>query len=139
MIFVDTGAFLARFVKSDQHHRRAREAWKRLSRSSWNCYTTNFVLNETFTLMGRRTTYDFAVERALALMTSDQLVILRPDREDELRAILLFRKFAYQRVSYTDCISFVLMKQRGLHRAFTFDRHFVDAGFEVWPRPRRSN
>ncbi len=136
MIFVDTGALLARFVKRDQYHRSAQRAWKRLSRSNWECFTTNFVLDEAFTLMGRRTSYDFAAERALGLLTSSNLVILRPGPEDELQAVALFRKFANQRVSYTDCISFVLMKRQGLRRAFTFDRHFADAGFEIWPSLR---
>ncbi|MDA1314806.1 MAG: PIN domain-containing protein [Acidobacteria bacterium] len=133
MIFVDTGALLARFVKRDQYHSSAQRAWRRLARSHWQCYTTNFVLDETFTLIARRTTYDFAAERALGLLTSDNLIILRPDPEDELQAVALFRKFANQRVSFTDCISFVSMKRQGLRRAFTFDRHFADAGFEIWP------
>jgi len=29
----------------------------------------------------------------------------------------------------TDCISFVVMKQRGITEAFTSDRHFEQAGF----------
>ena len=64
MIFVDTGALLARFVARDQHHTRAQRAWKQLRRNEWQSYTSNFVLNETFTLLARRTTYDFAAERA---------------------------------------------------------------------------
>jgi hypothetical protein len=34
----------------------------------------------------------------------------------------------------TDCVSFALMRRHDLNRAFTFDRHFADAGFEVVPR-----
>jgi predicted nucleic acid-binding protein len=33
----------------------------------------------------------------------------------------------------TDCISFVLMKKYGIQTAFTFDRHFVQAGFNKEP------
>lgn len=36
--------------------------------------------------------------------------------------------------SLTDCISFVVMEQRGLRQAPTFDRHFAQAGFECLPR-----
>jgi predicted nucleic acid-binding protein len=46
----------------------------------------------------------------------------------------LFAKFADQRVSFTDCVSFILMRRHRLARAFTFDRHFGDAGFGVMPR-----
>ena len=51
----------------------------------------------------------------------------------EKRALGFFEKFADQDVSFTDCVSFALMNQHDIERAFTFDRHFALAGFEVWP------
>ena len=92
------------------------------------------MLDETFTLLGRRSTYAFAADRARALLSSAALTILRPDADDETAAVELFAKFADQQVSFTDCVSFVLMRRHRLERAFTFDRHFADAGFEVLPR-----
>lgn len=65
------------------------------------------------------------------------LTILRPDVSDESAALDLFRKFADQKVSFTDCVSFALMRRHRLKKAFTFDRHFAGAGFEVWPREGR--
>ncbi len=35
--------------------------------------------------------------------------------------------------SLTDCISFVVMRNLGIAVAYTFDRHFVQAGFAVAP------
>lgn len=133
MIFVDTGAFLARYLSRDEHHEKAARAWKTLVRRNWKCHTSNFVLDETFTLLARRSSYSFAAERARTLYASKALEILRPASEDEHDALLLFEKYADQEVSFTDCISFVLMKRRRLGRAFAFDRHFKDAGFELWP------
>ena len=60
MISIDTGAFLVRHIRRDQYHRRARAAWKALSRLPWRCYTSNFVLDETFTLLARRASYPFS-------------------------------------------------------------------------------
>lgn len=134
MIFVDTGAFVARYIRQDGHHRRARRAWAEIDRSRSRCFTSNFVLDETFTLLGRRSSYPFAADRARALLSSTALTILRPDADDETRAVDLFAKFADQRVSFTDCVSFILMRRHRLAQAFTFDRHFADAGFEVMPR-----
>jgi predicted nucleic acid-binding protein len=134
VIFVDTGAFVARYIRQDGHHRRARRAWAEIDRSRSRCFTSNFVLDETFTLLGRRSSYPFAADRARALLSSTALTILRPDADDETRAVDLFAKFADQRVSFTDCVSFILMRRHRLARAFTFDRHFGDAGFEVMPR-----
>jgi predicted nucleic acid-binding protein len=133
VIFVDTGAFLARYVPKDEHHRRARRAWSEIERGRRRCFTSNFVLDETFTLLGRRASYVFAAERARALLASKALTILRPDADDEAKAVDLFAKFVDQKVSFTDCVSFALMRRHELNRAFTFDRHFADAGFDLVP------
>jgi predicted nucleic acid-binding protein len=133
VIFVDTGAFIARYVRRGGHHSRARRVWTEIEKLRNACFTSNFVLDETFTLLGRQTSYSFAAERARALLGSKALTILRPDAEDELAALDLFARFADQEVSFTDCTSFALMRRHRLSRAFTFDRHFVAAGFEVLP------
>ena len=133
MIFVDTGAFLARHLARDQHHQAAQAAWRDLPTHPWPVYTRNFVLDETFTLLGRWSSPEFAADRAEALLTSVTLVILRPDAEDELEALELFRKFGDQKASFTDYVSFALMRRHDIPRAFGFDRHFSHAGFELWP------
>jgi predicted nucleic acid-binding protein len=133
VIFVDTGAFIARYVRRDGHHARARRVWAEVEKVRTVCFTSNFVLDETFTLLGRQSSYPFAAERARALLGSKALTSLRPDAEDELAALDLFARFADQGVSFTDCTSFALMRRHRLKRAFTFDRHFLAAGFEVLP------
>ena len=133
MIYIDTGAFLARYLLKDQHHRRAVAIWEKLGSNRENCVTSNFVLDETFTLLGRRAEYGFAVQRAKNIYASQALTICRPDREDEIRTLQFFSKYADQQVSFTDCISFVLMKRRKINRVFSFDRHFELAGFHLIP------
>ena len=133
MIYVDTGAFLARHLERDGHHEEARWAWAELKKRRRRCLTSNFVLDETLTLLGRSVSCAFAAERAATWWGSNAMVISRPEERDELAAIELFRKFADQGVSFTDCVSFALMKRHRVRTAFTFDRHFASAGFEVWP------
>jgi uncharacterized protein len=41
------------------------------------------------------------------------------------------RKYADQGVSFTDCVSFAIMRRHKIRTAFTFDRHFKLAGFNV--------
>lgn len=133
MLFIDTGAFIARYVTRDQHHATALGAWRRLPKLGRRHYTSNFVLDETVTLLGRRSDYAFAAERARHLYASRVLEILRPSYDDEIAAIALFEKYADQEVSFTDCVSFVLMRKLRIKRVFAFDRHFKLAGFETWP------
>jgi hypothetical protein len=137
VLYIDTGAFLARHIRMDQYHRRAQAAWKALSRLPWRCYTSNFVLDETFTLLARRASYPFAAQRARNIMASATLEILRPSHEDESAALDLFEKFADQEVSFTDCVSFVLMRKYQIKRAFSFDRHFRHAGINILRQSRR--
>jgi predicted nucleic acid-binding protein len=132
MVFIDTGAFLARYLERDQYHERAQRGWEELDREPYRCYTSNFVIDEFLTLLARRSSYTFAAERAHRVYGSRKLDILRPDGEDEREAVKLFEQFADQEVSFTDCVSFALMRRYRLQIAFAFDRHFRDAGFVLW-------
>ena len=133
MIFIDTGAFLARYLSHDQYHRRATVCWEKLASNNERCFTSNFILDETFTLLGRRAGYDFVIQRAKNMYGSKSLLIFRPDQDDELKALTYFGKYADQTISFTDCISFVLMRREKIHRVFSFDRHFELAGFQLVP------
>lgn len=133
MIFIDTGAFLARHVERDQNHKAATAHWRTIQKDHRQCFTSNYVLDETITLLSRRSSYRFAAERARNLYESTALWILRPEEDDERKALTLFEKYADQRVSFTDCMSFVLMEKHRIRSVFTFDRHFALAGFDVEP------
>jgi hypothetical protein len=133
MIFVDSGALLARHVSADSYHESALFCWDRIAKDGEPMATSNFVLDEVFTLMGRRAGYGFAAERARNIYASKVITILRPDREDEINALKLFEKYADQRTSFTDCISFVLMRRNRITRVFTFDAHFSLPGFTPIP------
>jgi len=73
MIYIDTGAFLARHLSKDQYHRQANTFWDSIRKKSETCVTSNFVLDETFTLIGRRTGYGFAAQRARNIYASNRL------------------------------------------------------------------
>jgi transposase InsO family protein len=57
--------------------------------------------------------------------------ILRSIQEDELHALNFFEKYADQRIGFTDCLSFVVMEERGITEALTTDEHFQQAGFRA--------
>ncbi len=117
----------------DQYHAKATECWDKLTRDNATCFTSSLVLNETFTLLARRTTHTFAAERARQLYSSSILHILRPEVQDDVAAIALLEKYADQRVSFCDCVSFVLMRRLGIPDVFTFDGDFSIAKFNIRP------
>ena len=132
MLFVDTGPLLARYHGGDQYHTQAIRLWDKIQREKLICLTSNLVLNEVFTLLGRRMGHRFAAERARNIYFSERLTIVRSTHEDELEALALFEKYADQKIGFTDCVSFVLMQKKRLTEAFSFDGHFERAGFRLW-------
>lgn len=130
MIFIDTGAFIARYLKEDKNHTKAIEKWDKIKKYRAKCFTSNFILDETFTLLGRWVSYSFAAEKAHIIYNSNQFEILRPTQHDELKAIEIFTKFSDHKISFTDCISVVLMRNEKLNQVFSFDKHFALMGFK---------
>lgn len=133
MIFVDAGPFIAKSAQRDQFHDRAIDYWSTLAGNREPLLTSNLVLSEALTLLARKTEYQWAAETARIVYECGLFTILRPEPADETAALGYFEKYADQHVSFTDCVSFALMRRKGIRRVFTFDRHFVLAGFEAVP------
>ena len=132
MIFIDAGAFIARFRTSDDFHSMAQIAWKALERSNRRCFTNNLVVAEVAKAIGRSAGNAMAAQFVRNVLNSD-LVILRGTLEEEEDATDLLIKFADQKVGFTDCVSFAQMKRNRIRHVFGFDRHFQQAGFVLWP------
>jgi hypothetical protein len=128
LIFVDTGAFLALYLKRDQYHRQAHKTFRALPRPF---STSNHVVDELATLLGRIAGYRYAADRIHDLYVSESIEVVASTRDDEMEAIRWMRKYADKEISFTDCISFAVMRRAGIRTVFTFDRHFRDAGFEI--------
>lgn len=128
-LFVDTGAFLAKEIAADQHHATATKCW--LQAQDAVLFSSEHVLDECVTLLARRTNYANASEWGKDALDSG-IEWLQTQQPDWNSAFDLMRKYADQGVSYTDCLSFILMKSAGLKDVFGFDRHFESAGFRLW-------
>jgi uncharacterized protein len=128
LIFVDTGAFLALYSTRDQYHREASTIFPSLPRPF---STSNHVVDELATLLGRIAGYRYAADRVDDLYASASIEVVPSTLDDEVAAIRWMRKYADKEIGFTDCISFAMMRRLGIRRAFTFDRHFHDAGFQI--------
>jgi hypothetical protein len=133
LIFVDTGAFLALYIKRDQYHRQAHKVFRALPRPF---STSNHVVDELATLLGRIAGYRYAADRIDDLYASESIEVLASTRGDEIEAIRWMRKYSDKEISFTDCVSFAVMHRLGIQAVFTFDRHFRDAGFEMINTPQ---
>ena len=91
--------------------------------------TTEFVVDETITLLlarhSRRAVTDF-------LDTLERSEVLRLEWIDPARfhaGASWFRKHNDKQWSFTDCVSFAVMRELRIRDAFTTDHHFQQAGF----------
>jgi len=80
MIFIDTGVFLARYIEKDQLHYHTTAFWSDLMMQLKRLVTSNFVLDETATMPGRRTGYGFSAKCLLNIYASSLIQILRPEK-----------------------------------------------------------
>jgi uncharacterized protein len=129
-VFVDTGAWYAAMVRKDRDH----EAAKRfLKENTLPLVTSDYIMDETVTLLLSRVGHGYAVKFLDMLHTSRklELIYLAPAQIDATAA--LFRERADKAWSFTDCSSFVLMQEHQIRIAFAFDEHFKQAGFQVRP------
>ncbi|MDD2725291.1 MAG: PIN domain-containing protein [Methylovulum sp.] len=130
--FCGYGAYLALFHKADQCHQQACIAWQEIETQQRIIVTINHVLDELATLLGRRTEYTFAGRKTAQIYVSELVVIERSNEWDEYEALAIFQKYADQKVSFTDCLSFVTMQRLSIRQVFTFDYHFSLLGFDIF-------
>jgi predicted nucleic acid-binding protein len=129
--FLDASFAIAARLRRDQHHGDVARLWARKDRVRLT--TTSFVLDEVATYLNARGKHATAAQIGDMLMTSSFVDFVHVDAELFQLGWKYFVRSSDKRFSLTDCISFVLMEQRGLRQALTLDRHFAQAGFEVLP------
>ena len=130
-VFVDTGAWIALAEQSDVHHLQAIAIADELSRVNTLLMTTDYILDETITWFRYNASHKVAADFAVQVLSSNVTEIFYIDETIFNKACELFRKYDDQKFSFTDCSSFVLMRAQRIRRAFSFDSHFITAGFEV--------
>lgn len=126
--FVDTSAFYAHFEAADEHHERAVRTWDELLEGE-RLVTHNYVLLESGALLQSRLgTLPVRQLHEEFVPVLDVHWVSPEEHEDAFRAVAASGSKA---VSIVDRVSFLVMRRSGITRAFTFDRHFADEGFEV--------
>ncbi|HLF86471.1 MAG TPA: type II toxin-antitoxin system VapC family toxin [Nitrospiria bacterium] len=128
-IFIDTSAFYALEDADDQHHEKAQSIKRRFQEERPMLFTTHHILAESVTLIGSRLLPHRAITFARHLLLSRIIRIVRTDEEIEQAALNVYERFDDPRLSFTDCLSFTVMRALGITTAFGFDRHFERAGF----------
>jgi predicted nucleic acid-binding protein len=95
--------------------------------------TSDYVFDETLTLLMNRDGKQQAVRYGKWALKAENIELISVDENVWQAAWEMFQSYDDKQWAFTDCTSFILMRQHNLNQAFAFDRHFEQAGFQLWP------
>lgn len=130
-VFVDTSGFFALLVKGDDRHAAAIRALRNAQKGRRGFVTTDYVIDETATLLKARGFIHLLSPLFKTLDSSSACRIEWTDAERFQDTQAHFIKHADQAWSFTDCLSFRVMSRLRLSDALTKDAHFQHAGFKA--------
>jgi predicted nucleic acid-binding protein len=129
--FVDTSALYALIDRKDSHHAAMAERVRRLLIGGRRLVTTDYVVCESVNLANARAGHRVGT-RILDLI--EHSVALRVEWISSLRfesTKAFYRRHSDHRYSFTDCTSFIVMRELRISDALTTDEHFAEAGFDI--------
>jgi predicted nucleic acid-binding protein len=134
--FIDTAGWMACADSADPAHARSRAARDAALEAGQPLVTTDFVVDETLTLIRLRLGLDAAATWWRQVDDSSRLRWERVDSERFDKARDLFFQYRDKDFSFTDCTSFVIMRELRLTHVISTDRRFRQMGFHVLPGGR---
>lgn len=133
MLFVDTSAWWALHDRSQPRHREVVAALLEAQRARTTIVTSDYVVDETLTVVRAKAGHALAVAVGEAVWRRRGAEILGVDDAAREAAWAIFRKYGDHNLSFTDCTTAALMRQRGIDLVLTLDSDFVVLGFNVLP------
>ena len=128
-IFVDSSGWIALADKGDSHHKEAASSYPSIFKNHKTLVTTNLVIAESYVVLLKELSHRAAVEFLERIKGSPRILKIYSNENIETEAEGILAKYVDQDFSYADAVSFVIMKSQKIRKAFSFDKHFVTAGF----------
>lgn len=135
-IFIDTSAWDAIEDSGDPNHGIAL-AFKDALSNDCRLITTDYVLDETYTLLLLNVGYERTIafqRNTRELLQNGILTVVHVTASLSEEAWDIFKRFNVDKKwSFTDCVSYAVMKQLDIETVFAFDHHFEQMGFNRKP------
>jgi uncharacterized protein len=126
MIFVDTSFLLAVLNPRDALHSRA-QAWAEVIAEP--LLVTEYVIWELVNALSMPADRPKVHAAIQEIQTASEWEWVPATPERFSAGMQLHGERPDKAWSLTDCISFLMMQQRHIHRALTYDHHFEQAGY----------
>ena len=130
-VLVDSSGLYALADHRDPSHAAAERCVAGLLKSSTSLVLTDYIVNEACTLAKARAG-GYGALRLLEIIERSEafrLAWIGVERFESAKSF--FRKHADHGYSFTDCTSFIVMRELHMRDVLTTDRHFDEAGFRA--------
>jgi predicted nucleic acid-binding protein len=131
LVFVDTSALYALLDKDDRFHHVAAAAFSHMSPDKTLMLTSSYVVLETLALLQTRLGLSAVTKWKTEFQGILEIVWIEKQLHEEALTALVAANTPT--ISLTDWASFLIMRERGIENAFSFDRHFARQGFHLLP------
>jgi len=129
MIFLDTSAVYAMADQADPNHASALEKFNQALSSGEPICLHNYVLVESAALLQARLGLRVALQ---FLKEVKAFQIEWVDHHLHEKALQELERIGKRGVSFVDCMSFLVMREKGIKRVLAFDPDFADQGFVLY-------
>jgi predicted nucleic acid-binding protein len=129
MIFLDTSAIYAMADKADPNHALALKKFDQALSAGESFYLHNYVLVESAALLQARLGLRVALQFLKEVKVFQIEWVDHPLHEKALQEL---ERIGRRGVSFVDCMSFLVMREKGIKRALAFDPDFADQGFGLY-------
>jgi predicted nucleic acid-binding protein len=130
-VFADTSFLVAFYNKSDGNHTKAREFMKLCDKITF--IITDYIFDEFLTVLLVRGNKLLSIEAGEKILKDNNFSIIKVDNEVFQKAWIIYQSFKDKNWSFTDCTSYVLMKNLSIDTGLSFDEHFKQFGFKIMP------
>ncbi|MHB8338559.1 MAG: type II toxin-antitoxin system VapC family toxin [Ignavibacteriaceae bacterium] len=131
-VFIDTWGWLVLGDNQERYHKKNLEWYSYFRQNGGIAYTSDYVLDETFTLLFRRIHFNLAIASIDSIQKSIDENFLKMEWMNSNRfkkAKELRNKFKDKpNISFTDLTSMVIMSELGISDVLTEDNHFLHVG-----------
>lgn len=132
-LFVDTAGWMAMADSKDPLHLKSLQTRDHWLENGGIITSSNYIIDETLTLIRMRLGIEAAEKWWTMISESPRCDIAWISPEHAAKAVRWFFSWKDQSFSFTDCTSFIVMRELGIEKVLTGDRHFITAGFQMLP------
>lgn len=130
-VFLDTSFVIALSSITDQHHAKAIKLATQLETHQTRLVTTEAILLEIGNALSKSKYRMAAIQLLESLENDPNVEIISLTKDLYFAAFRLFKQRPDKEWGLVDCVSFIVMQNRGITDALTADAHFQQAGFRA--------